>query len=91
MNKDKAEEPLQYSNNYIQFLAFLKIGFKISYRTVNRIVCALSEYTIIEEMYFTHTSCLIIKIKPSKENLDLRKYSYITYVDASDLTVKKND
>ena len=45
MNKDKVEVPFQYSNNYTQFFAFLKIGFKISYRIVNRIVCALSENT----------------------------------------------
>ena len=29
MNKDKVGAPFQYSDNYIQFLAFLKIGFKI--------------------------------------------------------------
>jgi len=35
MNKDKVVgAPFQYSDNYIQFLAFLKIGFKIPYRTV---------------------------------------------------------
>ena len=34
MNKDKVGAPFQYSDNYIQFLTFLKIGFKIPYRTV---------------------------------------------------------
>ena len=29
MKKDKVGGPFQYSDNYIQFLAFLKIGFKI--------------------------------------------------------------
>lgn len=38
MNKDKVGAPFQYSDNYIQFLAFLKIGFKIPYRTVQGIV-----------------------------------------------------
>ena len=32
----------QYSENYIQFLAFLKIGFKIPYHTVQAIVRELS-------------------------------------------------
>ena len=32
MNKDKVGTPFQYSDNYIQFLASLKIGFKIPYR-----------------------------------------------------------
>jgi hypothetical protein len=36
MNKGKVGAPFEYS--YIQFLAFLKIGFKISYRTVQGIV-----------------------------------------------------
>ena len=34
MNKGKVGAPFEYSHTYIQFLAFLKIGFKISYRTV---------------------------------------------------------
>ena len=29
MNKDKVGAPFQYSDNYKQFLAFLKFGFKI--------------------------------------------------------------
>ena len=32
MNKNKVGAPFQDSDNYIQFLAFLKIGFKIPYR-----------------------------------------------------------
>jgi hypothetical protein len=34
MNKGKVGDPFEYSSTYIQFLAFLKTGFKISYRTV---------------------------------------------------------
>src|SRR5437660_5125968 len=34
MNKGKVGAPFEYSSTYIQLLAFLKIGFKISYRTV---------------------------------------------------------
>jgi hypothetical protein len=63
MNKDKVGAPFQYSDNYIQFLAFLKIGFKIPYRTVQGIVRGLSEYVRIEEMYFTHIRRRILKNK----------------------------
>ena len=39
MNKGKVRStPFEYSSTYIKFLAFLKIGFKISYRTVQGIV-----------------------------------------------------
>ena len=38
MNKGKVGAPFEYSRTYIQFLAFLKIGFKISYRTVQGIL-----------------------------------------------------
>jgi hypothetical protein len=31
MNKGKVGAPFEYSHTYIQFLAFLKVGFKISY------------------------------------------------------------
>jgi len=70
MNKDKVGAPFQYSDNYIQFLAFLKIGFKIPYRTVQGIVRRLSNYVRIEEIHFTHIRRRIIKIKPSVGNLD---------------------
>ena len=64
MNKDKVGAPFQYSDNYIQFLAFLKFGFKIPYRTVQGIVRGLSEYVIvIEEIHFTHISRRIHKNK----------------------------
>jgi hypothetical protein len=54
MNDGKVGAPFEYSHTYIQFLAFLKIGFKIAYRTVQGIVRGLSDYIRIEEMHFTH-------------------------------------
>jgi len=43
-NKDKVvRAPFQYSDSYIQLLAFLNIGFKIPYRTVQGIVRGLSD------------------------------------------------
>src|SRR6476660_10105774 len=62
----------EYSSTYIQFLAFLKIGFKISYRTVQGIVRGLSDYiSRIEEIHFTQIRRRIIKVKPSVGNLNL--------------------
>ena len=90
MNKDKVGAPFQYSDNYIQFLAFLKIGFKIPYRTVQGIVRGLSDYVRIEEIHFTHIRRRILKIKPSVGNLDFQDDDPITLiVDASGLTISK--
>jgi hypothetical protein len=71
MNKGKVGAPFEYSHTYIQFLAFLKIGFKISYRTVQGIVRGLSDYIRIEEIHFTQIRRRIVKIKPSVGNLNL--------------------
>jgi hypothetical protein len=55
MNIGKVGAPFQYSDSYVQFLAFLKIGFKIPYRIVQGIVRGLAEYVkIVEEIHFTH-------------------------------------
>ena len=56
MNKGKIGAPFEYSHTYIQFLAFLKIGFKISYRTVR----GLSDYLMIE-VHFTQVRGVHVK------------------------------
>src|SRR5439155_14493560 len=72
MNKGKVGAPFEYSHTYIQFLAFLKIGFKISYRTVQGIVRGLSDYiSRIEEIHFTQIRRRILKVKPSIGHLNL--------------------
>jgi Transposase DDE domain len=65
MNDRKVGAPFEYSHTYIQFLSFLKIGFKISYRTAQGIARGLSDYIRIKEMQFTHFRRRILKIKPS--------------------------
>ena len=65
MNECKIGAPFQYPANYIQFLAFLKIGFKIPYSTVQGIVRGLSDYVKIEEMHFTHIRRRMLNIKLS--------------------------
>ena len=93
MNKGKVGAPFQYPYGYIEFVAFLKVGFKIPYRTVQGIVRGLSEYLRIEEMHFTHIRRSILKIKPSVRNLgfegeeDDKPITLI--VDASGLTISK--
>jgi hypothetical protein len=42
MNEGKVGAPYEYPDLYIQFLAFLKLGFRIPYRTVQGIVRGLS-------------------------------------------------
>ena len=74
MNKGKVGAPFEYSGTYIQFLAFLKIGFKISYRTVQGIIRGLSDYIRIEEIYFTFGSSVnyVTKVEDA--------ISYLAYV-----------
>ena len=93
MNKGKVGAPFEYSYTYIQFLAFLKTGFKISYRTVQGIVRGLSDYIRIEEIHFTQIRRRILKIKPSVGNLNLDNNDgnnpITVIVDASGLTITK--
>jgi hypothetical protein len=55
MNNKKVGRPFLYPHSYVQFLAFLKIGFYISYyRTVQGIVVrGLAEYIKVDEIHFT--------------------------------------
>jgi hypothetical protein len=95
MNKGKVGAPFEYSHTYIQFLAFLKIGFKISYRTVQGITRGLSDYIKIEEIHFTQIRRRTLKVKPTVGNLnqdndngdDNKPLTLI--VDASGLTMTK--
>ena len=93
MNQGKVGAPFEYSHSYIHFLAFIKIGFKIAYRTVQGIVRGLSDYIRIEEMHFTHIRRRVLKIKPSSvenrgfEEKDDKPMTLI--VDVSGLTISK--
>jgi hypothetical protein len=93
MNECKIGAPFQYPASYIQFLAFLKIGFKIPYRTVQGIVRGLSDYVKIEEMHFTHIMRRMLNIKLSSiGELNFEENGEpITLIvdDASGLTVSK--
>jgi hypothetical protein len=86
--------PFQYSDSYVQFLVFLKIGFKIPYRMVQGIVRGLSEYVrIVKEIHFTHIRRRMIRVKPSIGKIDFGsdkgKEPITLIVDSSGLTVSK--
>ena len=92
MNIDKVGAPFQYSDSYVQFLAFLKIGFKIPYRMVQGIVRGLSDYVRIEEIHFTHIRRRMIMLKPSILEMDFgdgKEEPITLIVDASGLTVSR--
>ena len=92
MNIDKVGAPFQYSDSYVQFLAFLKIGFKIPYRMVQGIVRGLSDYVRIEEIHFTHIRRRMIRLKPSILEMDFgdgKEEPITLIVDASGLTVSR--
>jgi hypothetical protein len=54
MNNGKVGAPFEYSYLSIQFPVFVKIGFKIAYRTAQGIVRGLSDFIGIEQIHFTH-------------------------------------
>jgi hypothetical protein len=90
MNNDKVGAPFQYSDSYVQFLAFLKIGFKIPHQMVQSIVHGLSEYVkIVEEIHFTHIRRRMTRVKPSIGNDNDNEESITLVVDASGLSVSK--
>src|SRR3954469_4963467 len=88
MNQGKVGAPFEYSHSYVHFLAFLKIGFKIAYRTVQGITRGLSDYIRIEEMHFTHIRRRMLKIRPSVGQLNFEENDkpITLIVDASGLT-----
>jgi transposase len=72
MNHDKLGRPFEFPNSYISFLAFMKVGFDIPYRTLEGIVRELSEYVrFVEEMHYTHMRRRILASMKGKKPSDL--------------------
>jgi len=95
MNHKKVGRPFLYPDSYVQFLAFIKIGFSISYsRTVQGIVRGLAEYIKIEEMHFTQLRRRIKKMCTNVRNVYKNNYSMIDesinlVIDASGLVISR--
>ncbi len=55
MNQSKLGRPFEFPNSYISFLAFVKVGFDVPYRTLEGITRELEEWVrFVEEMHYTH-------------------------------------
>jgi hypothetical protein len=68
MNKQKVGRPFDFPDSYIEFLGFLKVGFDIPYRMVERAVEALSEYiSFIKDICFTQIRRRMIRLLKGKK------------------------
>jgi hypothetical protein len=91
MNNKKVGRPFLYPHSYVQFLAFLKIGFSISYRTVQGIVRGLAEYIKVDEIHFTQLRRRIKKMCTRVSHIynNEGKSTINLGVDASGLVISK--
>ncbi len=72
MNSEKLGRPFEFPNSYISFLAFVKVGFDIPYRTLEGIVREMSEYVrFVEEMHYTHMRRRILGSMKGKKPSDI--------------------
>jgi len=68
MNHGKVGKPFDFPHSYIQFLAFIKVGFDVPYRIVQGIVRALSKYLrFIEEIHFTQIRRRMLSLLKGKK------------------------
>jgi hypothetical protein len=74
MNREKVGRPYAYPNSYIEFLSFLKVGFDITYRTVEGITQALSEYvSFIRDIHFTQIRRRMLSLMKGKKPSEMAK------------------
>jgi transposase len=74
MNEGKEGRPYRFPESYVSFLAFLKVGFDMTYREVQGVTRALSEHIKpLEEMHFTHARRRIIRMVKRKKPADMVK------------------
>ena len=63
MNEGKEGRPYRFPESYVSFLAFLKVGFDMTFRELQGVTRALSEHIKpLEEMHFTHARRRIIRM-----------------------------
>src|SRR3989304_7211795 len=85
----KLGRPFEFPDAYVEFLAFLKIGFKLPYRTVQGAVRALSKVIRIEQMHFTHMRRRILAKKPSLKIEEKTDEPVTLVVDSSGLSTTR--
>jgi hypothetical protein len=72
MNEDKVGRPYEFPNAYIEFLAFIKVGFDIPYRMVEGTVDALSEYiSFIQGICFTQIRRRMMRLLKGKKPAEI--------------------
>ena len=90
MNKGKISVPCENPDSYIHFLAFLKIRFRIPYRTVHSIGRGLSGYIMIGEMHFTQIRRRTLEIMTCTGDTNFNdEPMLLVMVDPSGLTISK--
>ncbi len=68
MNKHKVGRPFDFPDSYIEFLAFLKVGFDAPYRMVEGAIEALSEYiSFIKDICFTQIRRRMLRLMKAKK------------------------
>jgi hypothetical protein len=71
MNKHKVGRPFDFPDSYIEFLAFIKVGFDAPYRMVEGAVEALSEYiSFIQDICFTQIRRRMVRLLTNLEGVN---------------------
>ncbi len=72
MNKRKVGRPFDFPDLYIEFLAFLKVGFDAPYRMVEGAAEALSEYiSFIQDICFTQIRRRMVRLLKGKKPAEM--------------------
>ena len=68
MNRRKVGRPFDFPDTYIEFLAFIKVGFDAPYRMVEGALEALSEYiSFIKDICFTQIRRRMVRLMKGKK------------------------
>ncbi len=72
MNKHKVGRPFDFPDSYIEFLAFIKVGFDAPYRMIEGAVEALSEYiSFIQDICFTQIRRRMVQLMKGKKPAEM--------------------
>ena len=72
VNKHKVGRPFDFPDSYIEFLAFIKVGFDAPYRMIEGAVEALSEYiSFIQDICFTQIRRRMVRLMKGKKPIEI--------------------